>query len=552
MSRRLTSKSNVESLKREAKRWLKAVRAGDPKAIQRLAEAYPKAAEPPVLRDLQQALAREYGCESWVALQAALADLAIARQSHAERVDAVLRHAWDGDVRIARRILDRHPEVAADSLFTAAITGDVAEVERRLALDPQAAAATGGPRAWTALAYVAYGRLDPVNAVEIARRLLTVGADPNFQFDDGWGCPFKVLTGVIRLGEGARPSHAQAAQLVELLIAAGAEPYDRQALYNISIVGADLDWYEVLWRYGEAEGELERWRAAGQGWLDLSMLDYLLGNAVGQNHLGRAEWLLARGADPNTSHAYTRQPVHVVARLSGYSEMARLLERHGAKPAPLTGVEAFQAACLAHDESAARALAAADPDLIRNPTPLLASAMFGDATAVRLLLSLGAEVQGLDPEGISPLHRAVQSGSLEAVNLLLEAGADVDLRERRWRGTPLSWAGVLGKPHLAERLTPLSRDVRALAWMAKVERLQAVLAAEPALANHLLPDDASPTPLFCLPEDEHAAARVAAILLAHGADPSVTGKDGDTAERAARKRGLDEAADLMRGARHGR
>ena len=195
----------------------------------------------PTLRDIQHALALEYGCANWIALKAALDDLALDRKTHAERVDQLLRHGWDGDLSVARRILARYPQIATDSLFTAATCGDLAEVERRLAADTrQAALATGGLRtAWTALAYVTYGRLDTVNALAIARRLLEAGADPNFGFDDGWDNLFKILTGAVWLGERARPSHAQASDLVELLIAAGADPFDPQTLYNVSIVGEE-------------------------------------------------------------------------------------------------------------------------------------------------------------------------------------------------------------------------------------------------------------------------------------------------------------------------
>ena len=37
------------------------------------------------------------------------------------------------------------------------------------------------------------------------------------------------------------------------------------------------------------------------------------------------------------------------------------------------------------------------------------------------------------------------------------------------------------------------------------------------------------------------------MLLAHGADPNATNKEGLTAEQAARRRGLIDAADLMSG-----
>ncbi len=549
MSRTLTSKSTLDILKKDAKRWLKALRSGDAKARQRLAAAWPQAPAEPSLRDVQHALAREYGQDSWIALKAALDDLALARQSRSERVEQVLRHAWDGDLSVAQRILKRDPTIASDSLFTAAMCGDVAEVERRLARDPEAATRTGGSRQWTALAYVTYGRLDPVHAVEIAGKLLDAGADPNFQFDDGWGTPFKILTGAIRLGEGARPSHAQVTDLVELLIARGAAAYDSQTLYNVSIVGADTHWYDVMWRYGEAAGVLDHWRIKGEGrlgdQLGVSTLDYLLGNAVGQNHLVRAEWLLARGADANTAHAYNKRPIHVMAQLSGYSAMAKLLERHGAVPVALSGADAFRAAVLRHDVAEAKALAAQTPDLVRRSGPLLAAAEFGDAVAVELLLSLGADAQACDRDGISPLHRAVQSGSQAAAERLIAAGADIDLRERKWNGTPLTWSRVLGQPHLTDHLAPMSRDVRGLAWLGLTGRLTEVLDTQPDQIRHALAGNDNPTLLFCLPDDEDQAVEVARLLLARGADPAARNPAGKTAAEVARLRGLDDAAELM-------
>ena len=73
MSRKLTPASSLRTLRKEAKRWLKALRAGDAGARVRLEKAYPAAPPDPVLRDVQHALAREVGLDSWKALQAALA-----------------------------------------------------------------------------------------------------------------------------------------------------------------------------------------------------------------------------------------------------------------------------------------------------------------------------------------------------------------------------------------------------------------------------------------------------------------------------------------------
>ena len=545
-SKTLTTKTQLETLRKDAKRWLKALRAGDPLARSRLSAAWPEAPAEPGLRDVQHALSLEYGQESWTALKAALDDLAIERQTRAERIAQILRHGWDGDPAIARRILKRYPDLARDSLFTAAACGDLETVERHLARDPEAVRRVDPSRGWTALTHVTYGRLDDVNGLAMARLLLDAGSDPNFGFTDDWQTPFKVLTGAIGLGEGAKPSHPQAEAMVALLVEHGADAYDSQSLYNVSIVGHDTHWYDVLWRQAEVAGKLDEWRIQGPGrlgdGLGCSTLNYLLGNAVGQNHLARTQWLLERGADPNTPHAYEKRPVLAAARLSGFMEMAELLEAHGATPVTFDGADALQVLAARGDEAGARALVAARPEVVRSPKPLLSAAEHGNAPAVALLLALGADPMAADHEGITALHRAVQSGSAETVEHLLAAGADVDARERRWRGTPLSWAVVLGRPHLADRLAPLSHDARALASQARSDRLAEVLDARPEFISEVVGGE---TLLFCLPDDEDDALAVAKLLLARGVDRKRRNDKGETAADAARKRGLDEAAYLL-------
>src|SRR5262245_24118599 len=61
----------MDNLRKEAKRWLKAIRANDPDARTRLDRAYPNAPATPVLRDVQHALAREHGFDNWVAMKTA-------------------------------------------------------------------------------------------------------------------------------------------------------------------------------------------------------------------------------------------------------------------------------------------------------------------------------------------------------------------------------------------------------------------------------------------------------------------------------------------------
>jgi hypothetical protein len=63
---------NLESLKKEAKRWLVALEAKDRDARARLERALPDAPVAPTLRDVQHALAREHGFAGWPILKAAI------------------------------------------------------------------------------------------------------------------------------------------------------------------------------------------------------------------------------------------------------------------------------------------------------------------------------------------------------------------------------------------------------------------------------------------------------------------------------------------------
>jgi len=62
----------MDNLRKEAKRWLKALRANDPEARARFERAYPDGPAAPVLRDVQHALAREHGYDNWIAMSRAL------------------------------------------------------------------------------------------------------------------------------------------------------------------------------------------------------------------------------------------------------------------------------------------------------------------------------------------------------------------------------------------------------------------------------------------------------------------------------------------------
>lgn len=113
-------------------------------------------------------------------------------------------------------------------------------------------------------------------------------------------------------------------------------------------------------------------------------------------------------------------------------------------------------------------------------------------------------------------------------------------------GGAMGYAAHFDRREIAAFLAPLSRDVHELTYLGMMERLRALFAEDPQLANAVAPR-AGITPLFRLPDDEDEALAMAILLLEHGADPDIVNRDGLTAEQKARRRGLIDAADLMCG-----
>ena len=66
------ARRTLASLKKDARRWLAALAAGEPEARARLRRILPDAPDAPTLRDVQLALAREQGFDGWTALKRAL------------------------------------------------------------------------------------------------------------------------------------------------------------------------------------------------------------------------------------------------------------------------------------------------------------------------------------------------------------------------------------------------------------------------------------------------------------------------------------------------
>ena len=398
MPRRITPRTTLDSLKKEAKRWLRALRDNAAEARVRLERALDSPTGTPTLRDVQLAIAREYGLPGWAALKELLHRRVPETASADDLIDRFLENACpDHHVRggpahlrarhTAIRLLEHNPDIAHASLATEVVCGDVAAVEQALRDHPEVANArnagtnpvraglghggrwlTGdldralGSKDWQPLLFLCFTRLPLAatndNAVAIATLLFDHGADPNAFFMAG-DSRYTPLVGVIGEGEEDRPPHPHRDELVKLLLARGAEPYDLQVVYNIHFHGKVLWFLELI-----HERSLQLGRAADWDNPDWPMLDmggygngarWHLWIAIKNNDVRLAEWCLSHGANanaapPRANHLPQRSLYEEAVR-NGCDEIAAMLLRDGAvrTDVTLSAVESFGVAAFRLD-----------------------------------------------------------------------------------------------------------------------------------------------------------------------------------------------------------
>lgn len=593
MPRKLTPRSSLTHFTREAKRWLKALRAGDPDARARLARALADPPAAPTLRDIQHALAREFDLSGWTALRDALAIARVAGEGEDALVARFLDNACpDHHVRgasdflrarhTALRLLTCFPDLADASFQTEIVCGDLEGVRAALAERPELAAKPSGapeaarsglghagdldldlgPKGWEPLLYLCYARLPlPAvtdNALAIATTLLDAGADPDAWFPAG-DCRFTALVGVIGEGEGLAPPHPRRDELVRLLLERGAEPYDLQVQYNIHFQGRVLWWLELVYEYSLRLGRRADWD--NPGWAHMDMGGYgngarwYLDIAIKHHDPVLAEWCLAHGADPNAaparSHLFPQHSLHETAIRAGATEIAALLVRYGANAASirLTPADELRLAALRLDREAVMKLMAQHPRLTDEPGPMFAIAAANRADAMALLLEAGVSMEVENGSRQRALHAAAYSNALDVARLLVARGAEIDPVETTYGGTPLGHATYARNQEMMDFLAERSRDLWELASIGKADRVRQLLAEATGPVKLRVGDQ---TPLMWLPADDEARAiEVARVLLAHGADPAAQTKEGRTAADRAERLGMYDLAGLLREAAGG-
>ena len=498
----LPDRVSVEQLRNQAKDLRRAVRAGAPAALAEVADRYPgglavaTGAFP--LHAAQLVVARRYGFPSWARLREQCATIerytrfpptdpagpaGAAPRTGEDLPGTFLRLAclWYEDDQparwaAARELLTAHPELTHGQVHAAAAAADVPALASILAADPGAARREGGPYQAEPLYYLAYARHDPQLAEDAAlgaaRLLLAAGADPNAGYLwHGLTSPFTVLTGVFghgELGLDRQPPHPCAQPLARLLLTAGADPNDAQALYNRMFEPGN-EHLELLFEFGLGQDAGGPWLARFGADLGTpaSMLRGQLAWAITHGMTGRVRLLAGHGVDVATPFEDGQTPA-ALARTTGHPDLVDILIGYGAAEPSLPPLDDFIAAALAADQARITQLRDRDPDIVAQaraarPALVVWAAVLGRADAVALLTGLGFDINAKgrtdgvgSTEWETALHHAAGLGDLGLTQRLIELGADPDIRDTRFGGTPLSWARYFGREQTAEFLAPIT------------------------------------------------------------------------------------------------
>ena len=541
MNRQLTPQSSLENLKREAKRWLKALRAGDRDARARLERSLSTALPKPTLRDVQHALAREHGLPGWSALTRALEDLHLQRGvSRDDAVAALLAAADEGDAARVAAILDRHPDIVNERGILAGHTG------LRTALH--------------------FG----VRHAAVVASLLERGADPNIRDE----------------GDDAMPLHFAAElgrlDIVRLLVEHGADPVGEGTMHELNVLGWATCFAEVhreVAHYLLAHGAKHTIHTAvAMG--DAAAIRDLVSRSRAElerpmdrtNHRRRPlhlavttkqpqslATLLELGADTEALDAAGLSPLDQAA-LDGQQELVRLLLEHGAT------LRLPSALALERTDDIDRLLRS-DPDALkpgnRFERLIVRAAERAPADVIETLIRHGAFVDVLDDPDVSvdqtgsytALHAAAFNGNARVVDVLLKHNANPNLRDTRYCATPAGWADHAGHSEIRDRILSEHVDPFQAIQFDRPEKIAVIVQRNPWQLNkpfsqyatcEARPNQRYPEPWQTPLAWAVASGKLAAVraLLEQGAD-LVVAPDGRRLNEIATSNGHDEIARLL-------
>ena len=388
----------------------------------------------------------------------------------------------------ARTMLAEDASLGSRDIWHASCVGDAEAVGRFLAADPELVNRPGGYFDWPPLLYACYSRVDApgMSTYAVAQRLLEYAADPNAHYMWGGQYRFTALTGAFGEGEMGpvnQPPHPHWKALAQLLLDAGADCNDGQALYNTMFTPGS-DCLEMLLQHGLNAGHKNNWLLEEGDELidnDNQTLGYQLEWASRNHHVERARLLVDHGADVN--RRVDGRTLYQWAWLTGHPDLAQYLADHGAETVELSDEQRFAGLCMSDDRDAARALRRAQPNLAGQtqaamPELLPDAAASNRLDAVRTMLDLGFNPALPDR---TALHQAAFHGHVDMAKLLIEKGANLSQRDAFFAATPMQWAVTAGQTELVAFLATQQIGIFDAVLCENEERLATLLDADAAL-----------------------------------------------------------------------
>ena len=483
MSAESSSPFNLQHLRKDAKRRLRACRAGDAAAIAFVRDrlAGMRRFEPGDvarsirLSDMHQALAIDRGFSSW-------GDLTRFGDPVARLLVAVRGH----HLATLRRDLSRFKDLARANVFAASSLGH-AEALRQI-LHDNPSLAVSASEGWTPLDYVCsspVARLSTRHATglgDCADLLLAAGANPSTAASDE-RIPGKRLPAIVRALLSGN------AGLMAVLKRGGAEePHEtiRQELLAgttgdaAAIQESFRDYFRRPDVRAHVQTTVEQFKADGKTHPPLPSDPRELQHLRMPNLIGARQdlWtaLLDRGFDPAAPGATGRTALHtlvtyapasfvetVLARgvkvdrraADGESVMAAAVRAGNREVADLllarevpddsTPMDALIGRCLADDAEGAKEVLAGQPSLLervdrRDADELVRAAARGAVAQVRLLLACGFPPDVVGEAGATALQMAAWRGQVPMVERLLAHGASPMKRDELYGETARGWA----------------------------------------------------------------------------------------------------------------
>jgi uncharacterized protein len=490
--------SSLDNFRKAARRWLKALRAHDPEAQARLTRAIPAAPQRPVLRDVQHALAREHGHDSWLDLKRALGD----RQDVARSPDVAQFEQLAADFLAAWQSGEPNALKRLAAYFRHMVTWDQlrAEVDRQLARLPQ----SEHPAASLTLTDV--------------HRFLAKAA--------GFGSWRELVDTLSGTYTAAGKSNRQPIPREREDVASGMlRPVELRGTLPMELPEGEYATADLVWQMLAAAktGDLDAARTLVAATPGLARCEYNymppLHLAVREGQVEIIRFLLDQGAyNPKYVTYPYNETFFTLAEDRPHPEIAALLREHSGRPSAKRGGGAsvhgvghiefppdedrsrLEKLIGANALNAVEAVLDQRPDLVDDEYTFYAEGVLAMVANRRLwamlelLLARGARVpdvakwgrfyyfkhadigamlleRGMNPDHMTwhrttLLHDMAGEGNIEKATLLLTHGADINPVDDEFRTTPLGFAARWGRRELVRLLLDHGADpnVAGAAW----------------------------------------------------------------------------------------